>query len=384
MKRAIELGAYFYPLTTHCSVRQTRAEAMGRNSVVDETSLAQNARSLFPGHRQPIKYALDKFTTRWDDSDPSVVAQQVDLATDAGINFFVFDTYEGVKDGKPQKESQQPIDIFRGLSSDTSMRYAKLETFASPRVVLPVSSDPFYEEPGRMYDMDENTARFIVDTCVENDWEHPNYFRVNDRPYLSLFIPGLTSGWNVSSSRVRHIVGELHDYAQTKYQMDPYIVGSIRTQTQAEDLTAAGVDALTGYAFLPNFGDNTSPLQQYEELLEERKEEWDMIAAVNTFVPPAVVGWDASPRGKSSFQVGITKGPSYAPIVVGSSASSFEGMLRDSLDYVETTVPPSEQYGVICAWNEITEGAALLPQVSTDGDLDTSYLDAVKRVTNRK
>ena len=262
------------------------------------------------------------------------------------------------------------------------MKYAKMQTFASPRVVLPVSKDPEYCEPDRLYDLDTNSVRFIVDRCIEKDWFLPNYLTVEGRPYISLFVPDMTPGWQGSVERLQRIVDELHQYSRDMYKVEPYVVGSIRTVEQAKELTQAGVDALTGYAFLPVFGDNAAPIQYYNQLLEERKPDWRAICDINTFIPPAVVGWDASPRGKSMHQLGATTGHAYAPVVVDSTAEAFEQMLRDSLVFTSSAVPESERYGIICAWNEITEGASLLPQIGEDGTLDTAYLDVVRRVTS--
>lgn len=377
---AFETGAYYYPLTTQCDVRQERARNLGR-PVIDETELAASAAPLFEGHDQPIHYTTDGQSTRWDDSDPASMSTQIDLAQDAGLDFFIFDSYEGTKNGKPLRESHRPLELFRELVLRKTMKYAKMQTLAGPRVVLPVSTDPSFQEPDRTYDVNKESAQYIVDTMAHEDWSHPNYLHIDGRPYTSFFMPDMTPGWDGTPEALRVFIGEIRDYAHKKYKINPYLVGSVRKLTQAQEMTNAGVDALTGYAFLPHFGDDTPPIQDYSTLLRERKDEWREISIVNTFVPPAVVGWDASPRGKSVYRMGEAKGHGYAPIVTGGSATQFEAMLRDTTAFTTTNVPKVEQYGLICAWNEITEGAALLPRIQSDGTIDTSYIDAVRNVT---
>jgi len=73
----------------------------------------------------------------------------------------------------------------------------------------------------------------------------------------------------------------------------------------------------------------------------------------------------------------------YTPIVVGSSPEKFEEMLRETLRFVEDNVPLEEKYGMVCAWNEVTEGATLLPEVKGDM-VDFGYLEALRRVKNSK
>lgn len=384
----MEVGAYFYPLTTNCPEKTRRSLAIGQQigleegqgvAVIDETLLAQRAIPLFEGHQQPSTYCLDARTTCWDDSNDAAMDAQIDLAKDAGLGFFIFDSYEGRKLGRPVVESDKPIAHFRSLSKDRGIKYAKMETFASPRALLPISKDPDFYEPHRVYDTSRESVRFIVDHCMQNDWTHPNYLHINGRPYISLFVPDLTPGWNNGQERCNELVGEFHGYASKQYGVDPYVVGVIRNVSQAHEMVRAGADALTGYALLPDFGDHVPPIQDYAEQLDKKMIEWEKIQSLGTFIPPAVVGWDASPRGKSAHQLGMTEGYGYAPIVTGGSPHLFEGMLRRTIECT-AEVPIAERYALVCAWNEITEGAALLPRMDEAGNVDTSYLDTVRKV----
>ena len=53
----IKLGAYFYPLTTSCLVRNERSRRLGHKPI-DEIHIAQNAQPRFQGHIQPQLYCL--------------------------------------------------------------------------------------------------------------------------------------------------------------------------------------------------------------------------------------------------------------------------------------------------------------------------------------
>ncbi len=141
-------------------------------------------------------------------------------------------------------------------------------------------------------------------------------------------------------------------------------------------------DAVTGYAMLPNFVNGIvetyqnalSPIQQYWESLLEK--------FPKTVIPPAVVGWDASPRGnkKTGETEAVPNRYPFRPILTCNTANLFGEMLRQVQQFIEKKVPEPERLLIITAWNEITESAALLPKVLSNGDVDFSYLKKVKEL----
>lgn len=379
----IEVGAYFYPLTTGCPERARRANKLGYKPV-DETVLASSATPLFDGHRQPRTYCLgSKDYTQWDDSDPDAMARQLELARDHGLDIFVFDTYTGTKNGRVVREMNGPLDkAFLGMNQSKSIKFALMMVFGSPRVVLPVPPEKNFEEPDRYYDLNNYTAHLIIDDCVLKYWNLRNYYCIGGQPYLSIFTSDLSANGRSKTDALKQIIEEMKVYSHKRYKIDPYIVGVVRKVESAKQLVAAGANALTGYAFLPDFGAGSPPVQIYTELLARRMSDWQQLKdAVNvSFVPPAVVGWDASPRGQSNFSLDQVSGCyPYTPIVVESGPENFANMLRSTMGFVTENVPERERYGIICAWNEITEGAALLPEL-TNGRVDFGHLEVLKKI----
>ena len=112
--------AYFYPLSTQCPERQARAAEHGY-VLPDETQLCQESQPLYKGHNQPVTYCLGEAALKnWDDADPSAMERQIELASNYGIDGFVFDTYIGEKDGRKKHELNAPLDkAFLG-SADAS------------------------------------------------------------------------------------------------------------------------------------------------------------------------------------------------------------------------------------------------------------------------
>lgn len=278
----------------------------------------------------------------------------------------------------------QPLDDnFLQLEEARDLKFALMLVFGSPRVVLPVPPIKGFEEPNRYYELNQATARIVIDDCAIKYWPRQNYLMVNGRPYVSIFTSDLSAHGQAKKDALRQLLGEMREYSLRKYKVDPYIVGVVRKVSSGQDLVSAGAEALTGYAFLPEFGTDVPPIQVYSDLLAQRKIEWEEMK--NTIgvsiVPPAVTGWDASPRGQSQCQLAEVAGCyPYTPIVVGSSPENFATMLKDTLTFVRENVPAEEQYGIVCAWNEITEGASLLPEVKEQG-VDFGYLEALKKTT---
>jgi len=151
-RHKIPVGAYFYPLTIKDKVRQKRACELGA-SLVDETKLIQEAEPLFPGHDMPRVHCLgDAKITTWDDTEPSAMAMQAELANSHGIKFWVFDTFVGSLNGAPVRELTKPLDqAFLKVKESDGMKFAIMAVMGRPRVVLPMPKVESYEEPGRYY-----------------------------------------------------------------------------------------------------------------------------------------------------------------------------------------------------------------------------------------
>jgi len=139
---------------------------------------------------------------------------------------------------------------------------------------------------------------------------------------------------------------------------------------------------MTGYAFLPDFG-KPPYVQDHSQLMEKRAAEWaDIQAAIGSspYVPPVVTGWDASPRGANGVKLDDVEGMyPFTPVVEGSSPELLSEMIDRQRTFVMQNVPEGERYTPITAWNEVTEGASLLPRVvDSQGGMDMSYLDVIR------
>lgn len=389
MPAALEYGAIFYPQTNRDPDRLKRAHSLGAVEIPYDSQLAQTTKPLFPGHDQPRTYCLgSKDKVVWDDSEPDAMSRQVELAKDAGLTFFIFDTYQGLSQEQPHRELYEPIETFQRL--DQKFGFASLAILGRPRVLMPLKLQKNSDEPGRYYEINTQTAQNIIDIHAENYWKDPRYLQITGRPYMAVMFPmGVHKQLTEQPQLAADFIAQMREHAYTKYRVNPYIagvlVGNQSRQTSQKYLVAAGVDALTGYALLPNFGDDQPFIQDYQQLIDERIRDWDEIrraSPVVPFSPPAVVGWDATARGSRIASNDYIRGEikdkklyPFHPIVYGGTPELFGEMVRRSCKFIQEHSPEGEQVSVVCAMNEMGEGACMLPRV-IDGEVDTSYLKA--------
>lgn len=413
----VEIGAYFYPLA-ECSQRQWRSRQLHKElgsvpaRVPHELILAQEAQPLFDGHQQPVTYCLPEadgtVQTLWSDNDHDALLLQTILAQRHGLSYFIFDTYHGLRDGEPVEElgtTRSVLTRASTMSTDVygmfGFKYARMETMQGPRALLPV---PYkaegilgqgfagsLHEPGREYDVTPEAARHIVD-CNVIDWQGPAYLKVQGlRPYLSILTPSFIGVESKDKQRMLgEFVRELYSYANERFGILPYLTGVLRHSDDVESWAESGVDAITTYSHLPEFSGGDS-LQDYTSLMMRREQEWyryqeflnNNYGSVD-FVPSVSVGWDASPRGEPGYTLEEVQGRHpYTPIVTNGSPSLFKQFLARAIDYTEAQVSDGRLV-TIFAWNEVTEGAALLPRLLKNGGVDLSYLKSVSELVHQR
>lgn len=218
-------------------------------------------------------------------------------------------------------------------------------------------------------------------------WQQPHYLRVDGlRPYLSILMPQLRQ-YPHPDETLHSFVDSLYAYATQKYSEWPYIVGVTRDVPDIWSWAGAGVDAITQYCQLAYAG---KPVQQYPKLIDERWREWFRIQSSSTragtpFIPSPAVGWDASPRGEPGYKLEEVEGiHPYTPIVIHNTPGEVARMLARAMYFTAISgVPEGQQLITVFAWNEVSEGATLLPRLRPDGAVDKSYLEAIKSIISK-
>lgn len=396
MSEKVRVGAYFYPNEPSCPVRTERA---GGIQVESEPVLVRQTKPLFPGHDQPRSYCLGNSNiTDWDDSKTTITNEHVTLAQEAGLNFFIIDSYLGIRSGKQIHESDG---FLSQMSKMTILQLGNLHfgmmcCFKAPRTIMSIR--PGNLEMKREFDVSIDTARYIVDYSVAK-WDHPNFLKINDRPYMSFFLPG-TGAVGERSNDFNNFFDELKNYSYSEYKTVPYIVGVVSHRTPVTDAIAIekiGVDAISGYSNILNFP-QSEPVVNHPSLIESRTQEWEKISKVVSIPvePTAQVGLDATPR----CQYIDSKGKQFQPtsidqlrpfinqyphsmIVTESTSETFTVLLDSLLKLTnDMQIPDNEKLITINAWNEMSEGSCMLPRVYGE-IVDFSFINSCRMLLTR-
>jgi len=335
----------------------------------NEWQLLSQAPPRFPGHRL-LKPAWGAF----DEANPGWMAKQIALASDHGIDVFVFDWYwySGVR------FLYRPLEqAFLQATNQGRLKFALMWANHDWRNYFPVPKD---QEPAMLLPSRTSPRDFarLMHYCRSNYFCRSNYWRVGGGLYFGIFEADKLVqqlGGPAATHRVFEEVraqnrkaglGELHFGA---------FPGAPESIAQLRD---AGFDSATTYnvtgsgkVSLPDH-----PLDQYGDLVERHVSFWkSMDTGQLPYLPVVTIGWDPSPRWAKDAPFPPTRGDyPYGTLVVSNTPAEFGRLMRLARQHVEhARVRPAAI--LINAWNEWTEGSTLLPEAQQG----TQYLEALKR-----
>ncbi|MFD4668560.1 glycoside hydrolase family 99-like domain-containing protein [Lentzea sp. NPDC058450] len=366
--------AYYFP-----SWHKDSRNAQWFGTDWEEWELLKTATPRFPGHRQPRVPALGY----QDDADPRTFDVQIPLATEHGVDGFIFDYY-WYDDGP---FLQRALDEgFLGSERNTDVEFAIMWANHELTNIFPAArkdSQPTLKRG----EIDREQFERMTDHVVEHYFSRPNYLKVDGKPWFSLYEVGrLVSG-----------LGSLEATAEA--------LRSFRDKTIAAGHPGLHVDAvLWGFGVLPAATMLPEPFDLIDQLgfLSASSYVWihhsdtlrsdfpqgDWLSvgrdafedyrrsakALDVPVYPNVtVGWDSSPRTSKAEEFSNGTYP-WTPVWDG-TPDEFRWGLEQAKEFLEEH-PVDHPLVTVNAWNEWTEGSALLP----DRDRGLAYLQAIHEV----
>lgn len=334
----------------------------------NEWKLVLDAKPRFPGQRF--------FLPEWgpfDEADRKWMEKQITLAADHGIGVFLFDWYwySGVKIlHRPLEEG------FLKARNRQKLKYALMWANHDWRNCFPAPLDnkqtlwlPSRVTPG---DFERVMAH-----CIALHFRQPNYWRVNGGLYFSVFRADAFVQQLGGTEKARAVVDRARQQIAAA-GLGRLHLAAFRSSGAATKLRAAGFDSLTTYSLgdggkgsLPN-----QPIVNYADLVDRHEMFWkEMDAGVLPYTPIVSVGWDTSSRWpKDCPWPPPNTGYPYTPVVVGNTPELFGEVCRRARRHFESSRlrPPAI---LVNAWNEWTEGSALLP----DREYKTRFLEELSR-----
>ena len=367
MKRPI-VCAYYFP-NWHADPFNEATHGKGWT----EWRVAQYATPRFEGHQQPL-------VPLWgyeDESVPSVMEKKIAAAVDHGIDAFIFDWYYDqnglfrercINEGFMKADNRNDIQ-FALMWANHPRTLAHPGTYNQPVILSPggeTTPEVFKE---------------CTDYCIKNYFPLPNYMRVDDGLYFSIFRPKNM----VEQLGGTKIARELFD--DFRYRVEKAGLGKLTLDGRAPEISwddfdfanrfinEVGLDTTSNYGWghkdVVDF-----PALKYKTWCERNKPEPYRISKGLDipYNPVVMTGWDSSPRTVQSDMYDKCHYP-FGTVITNNTPELFEVALRDVAEFMSSDVAKGSLIHIGC-WNEWTEGSYLEP--------DTQYgygrLEAVKRV----
>ncbi len=293
----------------------------------------------------------------WFDDTQAAVDQEIALAADGGLDFFVFDYYAEVGPGNPgaAENANNGLKYYLTSPNKSRLRFAV--------VYVNHSFSP-------TANWDANVAAWI------DLMRDPQYVSIAGRPILIVIRPDLLrTAWG-SAAAARAALDRLRAQAIAAGLPSPLIGGGAVYEAGAYASTSAadGYDFLTTYAL--DVDDTTifpSVPTDYSDMTRTQTELWRGLAAASPlpYVPSALAGWDARP---------IPEGTNW---ITGQTSDGLRALIvaeRDAIDHHANFRLPARDGSIgvalVYAWNELSEGGYIVPTLA-QGD---AYLRSVTGV----
>lgn len=334
----------------------------------NEWKLMLGAKPRFPG-----QHFLQPEWGAFDETDPAWMARQIDLAADHAIDAFVFDWYwySGTKIlHRPLEEG------FLKAGNRSRLKFGLMWANHPWRNYFPA---PLGKQAPLLLPAEFSPADFerVMGYCIEHYFREPNYWRVSGGLYFGIFDDENLIKQLGGPEKTREVFDRARKQIASAGLGKLHLAAFDWAGERAPMLRDAGFDSTTMYnitssgkATLPD-----RPLDEYKDVVEHHVDLWkQMDTGVLPYAPVVTVGWDPSPRWVPETPFPPPSGDyPYTTLVVHNTPELFGRLCRLAREHVRTSRLPAPAI-LVNAWNEWTEGSALLP----DRTYKTEFLSALK------
>ena len=355
----MQTAVYYFP-NWHIDPRNEARHGPGWT----EWELLKCARPRFPGHQQP-KVPLWGYT---DEADPSEMARKIDLASDHGINAFIFDWYwydgpflqRALDEGFLNAPNRDRLQFaLMWANHDWADRHPSGRNTTECPVLYPWSATK--ENVGDVWDI-----------IIEKYMTLPGYWRVDGLPYFSIYATNRFIQQMGGVNATAEVLELLRQKARRAGLPGVHINGiwfdnleasPICVCDQREWAEKIGFTSYTSYNGMPtNFARLNFPVVDYDDCLGRylKSARHAMETLPAPYYPCITTGWDSSPRTIQS-EIYEPGGYPYRP-VMERSPQNFRKALEHTCALLRD-VPEKDRILFINAWNEWTEGSYLEPDV---------------------
>jgi hypothetical protein len=362
-----EIAAYYFP-QFHPDARNDGWHGRGWT----EWEIVKRAEPRFDAHRQPN-------LPTWgfeDESDPRVFERKIDAAARSGLSAFVFDWYW--------------YEDATFLAGALERGYLKARNNDRLKFALMWANHDWWDLYPHKRSMPLYTlipgapstspGSFVkaTDYVIENYLGHPSYWKVDGKPYFSIYELGTFETGAGGRSQARALLDGFRERARAAGIGELHL-NAIITQwipDVGQLLTELGFDSATHYTWIHHeydaLTDLATPYRKLRELVPGTWKRLDAELPVPYF-PNVSMGWDPSPRCNQS-DVYENLGYPFTPVLVDNTPREFRRAAEAQREFLTDRDGP--RIGVVNAWNEWPEGSFLEPGKR----FGNAYLDALKEV----
>lgn len=369
------VAVYYFP-NYHIDPRNEKAHGKGWT----EWELVKQAHPRFPGHHQPR-------VPLWgheDESDPVAMARKIDAAADHGVDSFIFDWYH--YDDGPYLERGLDNGFLRA-ANNRRLKFALMWANHDWVDIHPAKLGPPapLQFPGRVT---PDTFARICDLVIERYFNHPSYWRIDGKPYFSVYelYRLIESFGDVSATA--DALARFQECAKRAGLPGVHLnavvwgvkilPGEQTVKNPKELLAKLGFESATTYVWVHHVPLRSFPETDYSQAAAEAQAYWPRAAADMgvPYHPNVTMGWDASARTVQS-DAFEQRGYPFMAMLSKNTPDRFRAALSACDQYLRgAALPDAHRVLTINAWNEWTEGSYLEP----DTVHRMAYLEAIRDV----
>ena len=350
-----------------------------------EWELVKSTKPLFEGHYQPRRPLWGYF----DESDPEMMARQIDAAADSGITGFLFDWYWY----SGEQFLEKPLDeAFLNAPNRNRLKFALMWANHNWGMWPALDDDEHQAMNGNVNQSSnlylkithsEEDLRNVIDFCSEKYFSCDNYWKIDGKPVFSFF----SSTKIFENLAPADVVRIMNEQARKNGFPGIYLLMNIGCNNDNKYfcgwgrvplLREAGFDAVFAYNIVApaNYYElpQERPVFDYSGLMESQEYCWGKIEEGGLpHFPSVTLGLDVTPRWSRNVKFPMDYvALGYCPICTDITPERFGTVLEKALAKKAPAV-------IINAWNEWTEGMALIP----DEKYGSGYLDTIREITGK-